>query len=219
MSYSWCPHREHSSIIIYISDTKCTCAKKNHDHDHHDHNRWPRPQWPPPPPRWPPWPPQPRPRRRPRRRRRRWWRTTPWRWRRTTTPWRRRWCRDADDAVCARVFRSEERDARQQVERTRRDLTNLEASRANKLRQFGEWMPELLRQIDMGVRDGRFHKRPRGPLGQSPPLPPTSGMVGLKPPVWAASPRPQGSYGVWKPRMRLSFILFRIWGLESAWIS
>ena len=48
----------------------------------------------------------------------------------------------------------------------RRHLRDLEASRNNKMRRFGAWVPELLQKIDDAFKNGRFHKKPRGPLGK-----------------------------------------------------
>lgn len=41
----------------------------------------------------------------------------------------------------------------------------LMASRSNRLRRFGDHMPELLESIDRAFAQGRFIKKPVGPIG------------------------------------------------------
>lgn len=36
----------------------------------------------------------------------------------------------------------------------------------NRIAMFGNWMPVLLDKINKAVRDGRFTKPPRGPIGK-----------------------------------------------------
>ena len=64
------------------------------------------------------------------------------------------------------LYRSEEQEVKSNTDQCRRRLRDLEASRNNKMRRFGAWVPELLHKIDEAVKNGRFHKRPRGPLGE-----------------------------------------------------
>ncbi|KAK1889292.1 Structural maintenance of chromosomes protein 6 [Dissostichus eleginoides] len=46
-----------------------------------------------------------------------------------------------------------------------RNLQNMESSRSNRLRRFGEHMPALLTAIDEAGRKGQLRQKPRGPLG------------------------------------------------------
>lgn len=48
---------------------------------------------------------------------------------------------------------------------SKRDLRNMESSRSNRLRRFGEHMPALLNAIEEAHRRGEFKHKPRGPLG------------------------------------------------------
>lgn len=41
------------------------------------------------------------------------------------------------------------------------------ASRSNKLKRFGDHVPDLLESIDEAYAKGRFLKRPVGPIGDS----------------------------------------------------
>ncbi|XP_033931820.1 structural maintenance of chromosomes protein 6 [Pseudochaenichthys georgianus] len=51
------------------------------------------------------------------------------------------------------------------IDANRRNLQNMESSRSNRLRRFGEHMPALLTAIDEAGRKGQFRQKPRGPLG------------------------------------------------------
>ena len=75
---------------------------------------------------------------------------------------------------CLSTSRSEEQDIKQNTDQGRRRLRDLEASRSNKMRRFGAWVPELIARIDKAFKDGRFHKKPRGPLGTVPIVGPLS---------------------------------------------
>lgn len=59
----------------------------------------------------------------------------------------------------------EEQDAKNSVESRKKQLNNLRASRTNQLKRFGESIPALLEAIEEAHRQGRFKKKPIGPLG------------------------------------------------------
>ena len=60
---------------------------------------------------------------------------------------------------------SEEQTLRYRLTDASNKLQKLEASRSNKLRRFGTWMPDLVKRIDEAHRQGKFHQLPRGPIG------------------------------------------------------
>ncbi|XP_072107385.1 structural maintenance of chromosomes protein 6-like [Mobula birostris] len=62
-------------------------------------------------------------------------------------------------------LRREEQDAKNSVESRKKQLNNLKASRTNQLKRFGENMPNLLEAIEEAYKQGRFRKKPVGPLG------------------------------------------------------
>ena len=61
----------------------------------------------------------------------------------------------------------EERNLRCQLSDVSRKLQKLEASRTNKLQRFGTWMPDLVKRIGEAYKHGKFHQKPRGPVGAS----------------------------------------------------
>jgi len=62
-------------------------------------------------------------------------------------------------------LRVEERDVRCRHDTAEKKVRELESSRSNNLRRFAPWMPELVCRIDDAYRGGRFHAKPRGPVG------------------------------------------------------
>jgi len=60
---------------------------------------------------------------------------------------------------------SEEQNLRRRIDDVRDKLRKLEASRTSELRRFGTWMPTLVKRIDDAHLQGRFHQKPRGPVG------------------------------------------------------
>uniref|UniRef100_A0A1A7WF85 Structural maintenance of chromosomes protein 6 n=1 Tax=Iconisemion striatum TaxID=60296 RepID=A0A1A7WF85_9TELE len=54
---------------------------------------------------------------------------------------------------------------RRSIEANKRKLQTMTASRSNRLRRFGDQMPELLSAIQDAQRKGQFKHTPRGPLG------------------------------------------------------
>ena len=50
------------------------------------------------------------------------------------------------------------------LDRVRRRLRSVEESRDNRLKVFGAWVPQALKEIDRERH--RFHHRPIGPLGE-----------------------------------------------------
>lgn len=61
--------------------------------------------------------------------------------------------------------RREEQDIQRAVNSKQQNLQQLEGSRTNRIRRFGEQMPALLNAIDQAYRRGTFQKKPIGPLG------------------------------------------------------
>ncbi|XP_022257401.1 structural maintenance of chromosomes protein 6-like [Limulus polyphemus] len=57
-----------------------------------------------------------------------------------------------------------------------RKVQDLEASRGNQLRMFGTQVPELITKINEAYQQGKFKKKPRGPVGS---------CIHLKDPNWA----------------------------------
>ena len=55
----------------------------------------------------------------------------------------------------------------QRLKQAQQQLKNLESARSNKMRRFGQHMPELLRRIDDAHKQGQFHRKPLGPLGEA----------------------------------------------------
>ena len=65
------------------------------------------------------------------------------------------------------AYSKDEQQCRRQLEQASRRLTTLQSARKDKMMKFGRQMPEALRKIEEAVRRGRFHERPRGPVGES----------------------------------------------------
>ncbi|CAH1773617.1 unnamed protein product [Owenia fusiformis] len=59
----------------------------------------------------------------------------------------------------------QERDLQNNIEQKKRFLKDLEASSKDRLKRFGTWMPDLQNLINQAHQQGRFHKKPIGPLG------------------------------------------------------
>ena len=59
----------------------------------------------------------------------------------------------------------EEQTLRYRLSDTNNKLQKLEASRANELRRFGTWMPDLVKRVNEAHQQGKFHQKPRGPIG------------------------------------------------------
>ena len=47
-----------------------------------------------------------------------------------------------------------------------KQVKQVKLQKSNKILQFGAWMPTLLDRINKAVRDRRFTKPPRGPIGE-----------------------------------------------------
>lgn len=62
-------------------------------------------------------------------------------------------------------FVNTERDHHHKVESLRRQIKELQDSKTDRLRRFGQNMPALLAEIDEAYRQRRFRKKPIGPLG------------------------------------------------------
>jgi len=59
----------------------------------------------------------------------------------------------------------EEQTVRYRLSDAGNKLQKLEASRSNELRRFGTWMPDLVRCVNESHQQGKFHQKPRGPIG------------------------------------------------------
>lgn len=59
----------------------------------------------------------------------------------------------------------EEKNIQVSLESKLKRQNQLAASRSNRLRRFGDRMPELMESIDKAYIQGRFIKKPVGPIG------------------------------------------------------
>lgn len=62
-------------------------------------------------------------------------------------------------------FVNAERDHKQKVDSLNRQIKELQDSKTDRLRRFGQHMPALLAEIDEAYRQRRFGRKPIGPLG------------------------------------------------------
>lgn len=60
----------------------------------------------------------------------------------------------------------EEKNIQLSLESKLKRKNQLTASRSNRLRRFGDRMPELMESIDKAYAQGRFIKKPVGPIGE-----------------------------------------------------
>lgn len=60
---------------------------------------------------------------------------------------------------------NQERDLKYRMESLRRQIKQFQDSKTDRLKRFGQNMPPLLAAIDEAYRQGRFRKKPIGPLG------------------------------------------------------
>ncbi|XP_053315350.1 structural maintenance of chromosomes protein 6 [Spea bombifrons] len=60
---------------------------------------------------------------------------------------------------------NEERDQKHLLEKTKRQLKEFQDSKTDQLKRFGQHMPSFLAAIDDACKQGRFRKKPVGPLG------------------------------------------------------
>ena len=63
------------------------------------------------------------------------------------------------------MLRSEVTDLRRNVEAGRRRLKELEGSRDDRLKRYGQHIPVIMGKIETACRRGLFHAKPRGPIG------------------------------------------------------
>ena len=73
-------------------------------------------------------------------------------------------------------LKAEERELRRKHDVADRKLRELQSSRSNNLKRFANWMPALVRRVEEAHRSGRFHAKPRGPIGAN---------IKLRDPRWA----------------------------------
>ncbi|KAM9316410.1 structural maintenance of chromosomes protein 6 [Gastrophryne carolinensis] len=62
-------------------------------------------------------------------------------------------------------FLNEERDRKSAMDRLKKQIRELHDSRTDRLKRFGQSIPSLLLAIDEAYQQGRFKKKPVGPLG------------------------------------------------------
>ena len=75
-------------------------------------------------------------------------------------------CTSATGCTCVCLARrADERDRMYERDQIAREIRELESTRSNKLKRFGDYMPHLLQTINDAVRQGVFHQPPKGPLG------------------------------------------------------
>lgn len=72
-------------------------------------------------------------------------------------------------------FSMEEKRFQVSLESKLKRKNQLTASRSNRLRRFGDRMPELLESINRAHAQGRFIKKPVGPIGD--PTPPQHATI------------------------------------------
>ncbi|CAI9596748.1 unnamed protein product [Staurois parvus] len=60
---------------------------------------------------------------------------------------------------------NKERDLKYGIDRLKRQIKEFQDSKTDRLKRFGQNMPSLLAAIDEAYRQGRFRKKPIGPLG------------------------------------------------------
>lgn len=75
-----------------------------------------------------------------------------------------------DQHIQSNVFvaRKEDDMVNRAINDNSKNLRQLESSRSDRLRRFGEQVPALLGAIDEAHRRGQFKRKPRGPLGEKP---------------------------------------------------
>ncbi|XP_070194388.1 structural maintenance of chromosomes protein 6-like isoform X1 [Littorina saxatilis] len=59
----------------------------------------------------------------------------------------------------------DERAKQTEKETCERNLQTLMGARNNRVKRFGAWVPNALAKVDEWYRQGKFHQKPRGPLG------------------------------------------------------
>ena len=63
-------------------------------------------------------------------------------------------------------FRGTIKDKEREISRRRGQLEQLEAQQKNKLAVFGEHTASILKMIDEFDKQGKFHRKPVGPIGE-----------------------------------------------------
>jgi len=63
------------------------------------------------------------------------------------------------------VYRQDEDNIRKKIRDKERQIQQIKYRANDRLLKFGAWMPNLVNTIKTAVRDGRFTKPPRGPIG------------------------------------------------------
>ncbi|XP_076440367.1 structural maintenance of chromosomes protein 6-like isoform X2 [Babylonia areolata] len=72
----------------------------------------------------------------------------------------------------------DERAKQTEKDNSERNLQTLMSARENRFKRFGSWVPSAMAKINEWCRQGKFHKKPRGPLG---------GCFQLKDQSWAVA--------------------------------
>jgi hypothetical protein len=63
-------------------------------------------------------------------------------------------------------FRNDEKEYRSLKNIKVKELSEIEASKNNSLKKFGQFIPDLVKKIEIAHKQGRFHEKPRGPIGK-----------------------------------------------------
>ncbi|ELU03571.1 hypothetical protein CAPTEDRAFT_218959 [Capitella teleta] len=62
-------------------------------------------------------------------------------------------------------MKSDVKDGRNNLHQSKRNLKDLEDSRQDRYKRFGQHMPQMVKEIKQAVKEGAFHAEPLGPIG------------------------------------------------------
>ncbi|XP_064625837.1 structural maintenance of chromosomes protein 6-like isoform X2 [Lineus longissimus] len=62
-------------------------------------------------------------------------------------------------------IRNDDKELKMLISNKVREKKEVEASRNNSLKKFGQFIPDLVKKIEVAHKQGRFHQKPRGPIG------------------------------------------------------
>ena len=63
-------------------------------------------------------------------------------------------------------IKAEESELGAQIRQLNKELQDLVSSRTDRVKRFGNYMPQLLQRIEEDYKRGKFHQKPRGPIGE-----------------------------------------------------
>lgn len=52
------------------------------------------------------------------------------------------------------------------LDHCKHSLHTLSSARSNRLKRFGDWVPNVIAKIEEWHQLGRFHRKPLGPIGK-----------------------------------------------------